>query len=542
MTQSSWVYLDVLTSRLLFTYIRHICPGCIRADDTVTYLYKDQPRVSLGDLTTLVAGVRLRHKVTYLETLGPASCSSPVHCPLAGAVLIGDAVGSVKVFSESGDVAVEMDAPRNNAGAVRVARVLKFRQSKHCVYDVLIVAYFEHAGMYGVQIDYKDGASSGWQQLSVPSNVVVDMKMSRGKNIDGMFSIHSFLLLDGKGSVLYNKDLKLHCANNGRLMATDWSLRHVGSMMQAIHASVTFGAYMVSTKGDIGRIDRRTYEVSTIHSSVEDARIVQSSFDEISGEMYITRLSEKGLLVRSRLSKGMSKEIHRLQISVNVQKCMSLTSSGGLSLVSNWDSDGLQMLTLFNHSEHLVKKHPASWDAARFISCTSPATDIVRPLSLPWSDKIRDVLSSLLEDGCLTVSMKVWNRASLQVYNRISILSQRKDILLMYRPTFRSNKMASDSNSSSDTMHMVMGIFKSLALLVAASVGFRFCSSKGNLQRPTLGQQKEETDLFSKYRVPRSTVEMRQRQSVSGDMFQTGIDRAPDQPHTRVLKEDFWMD
>jgi hypothetical protein len=101
----------------------------------------------------------------------------------------------MRIFTDSGDVAIAVEGPGGHVGAMRLACLLTFRTCRQCLFDVLVVGYFENGGLYGMQISYEHGVSSGWQELLVPTTRIVDMKMSRGKCIDGEFSIHSLLLL-----------------------------------------------------------------------------------------------------------------------------------------------------------------------------------------------------------------------------------------------------------------------------------------------------------------------------------------------------------
>ncbi len=511
------------------------CLGYALAED-VAYLFREQ-RNSFDDMVTMTAGIKVRYEVTYLETLGPSSCSSPVHCPLAGSVLVGDSMGVSRIFTDSGDVALHVGAPEGNPGAVRLAGLLKFRPSRQCVFDILLLAYFDDGGVYGVQIDYKTGVSSGWQQLFVPSTIVVDMKLSRGKLIDGMFSIHSFLLLDEDGSVFYNKDLKVECARGGRLVGSDWTLRHVGREIQSIHASVKLGAYMVSKLGEVTRIDRRRYEPVSVCNTTESAEVVQRSFEETSGEIFMSSVLETGLLIRSKLSKGTCKELHRLQIAKNVGKYTKIASSGGLSLVFNKDRFGLGTLSLFNHSDHLVKKYPGPWDTSRFVSFSSPSNQIFDHISLSLPERIRNRISR--GSSSLTVGMNLWNRASMQVHNVIVVVAPQKNIILIYRPLFKSNRTRSDSGSL-DMMHVVMGIFKSVALMLAAAFGLRFATAKNKSPRPVLGELKR--DMYPIHEFDRDSKPLHQRRDVKEHMPHHIIDRAPDEPQTRIVAEDFWMD
>lgn len=510
------------------------CVGYALAGD-VTYLYRE-PKGSFQEMVTLAAGIRVRHQVTSLESLGVASCSSPVHCPLAGFVLVGDSMGKLRIFSDSGDIFMEIDAPEDNPGGVRIARMLKFRQARQCLYDSIVVGYFDNGKLYGMQINHEHRISSGWQQLMVPSETIIDVKMSRGKFIDGVFSIHSFMLLGEDGSVLYGKDLKMDCARDGRSLGPDWRLRYVARGMQSIHASVKMGAYMTGKDGIVRRVDRRTYNSVPVCNVTEEMRVIKSSFDEASGEIHVSSILDTGVLLRSRLSKGACRELHRLQI--NPGKCTDISSSGGLSLVSNVDRHGLVKLTLFNHSEHLVKKYPGSWDASRFVAFSSSAKEILSPLSLSLPEKIRNSLALMMGNECFTISMSLWNRPSTQVHDIIAVMSPRKDILLLYRPNFISNRRKSDTASLS-TMHVVMGIFKSILLLLAGGFGLRFAMSKTQPHRPVLGEQRR--DEFTKYRTDRDTKQI-YRRKITEQVAQQNIDRAPDVPRTRILAEDFWMD
>lgn len=504
-------------------------------DEDVEYLFRER-RGSLNEMVTITAGIRVRHEVTYLETLGVTSCSSPIHCPLAGSVLVGDTMGALRVFTDSGDVAIYVRAPQGNPGAVRLAGLLYFRRSRQCLFNILLLAHFDDGGIYGAQIDYLTGISSGWQQLLVPSTIVVDMKLSRGKLIDGIFSIHSFLLLDEEGSVFYEKDLKMECICNDRLVGSDWSLRHVGRGIQSIHASVKLGAYMVSMGGTVTRIDRGRYEGIIVCNMTENMHVIQISFEETSGELYMSNLLETGFLVRWRLSKGACKELHRLKIAKRLGRYTKVTSSGGLSLVSDEDRFGLGMLTLFNHSDHLIRKYPGPWDTSRFISFTSPSNNIFDFPSLSLSDKVRNAMSW---GGGLTVGMKLWKRASMQVHNVIVVVSPRKNTILIYRPLFKSNQIKND-HGSFDMMHVLMGIFKSVALMLAAAFGLRFATVKNQTPRPVLGEGKR--DLSLRYDVDNDAKPLHQRRDVMEHMAQHIIDRAPDVPQTRVMAENFLMD
>lgn len=513
-----------------------------------------EPRDSLENATTLVAALRFRHPITYIESLGPGSCSSPLHCPLAGLTLIGDSIGTVRLLSESGDVLVEVGAPLGISNAVKVARLLKFKKMQECAYDTLVVAYFENIGIYVIQLDHEHGGLSEWQRLFVPAAMLVDFRINRGRNVGQNFSVHSLVMLDTEGTVFYMSELKIDCATDDRRGAKGgndasvWNLTRVGDGMHFIYSSLKFGSFMTNRDGTIWKIDRRTSKTSIICSHTGDGHIVQRSFDEVSGAIYMSTLFNTSLLIRSKIAKGTCKEMHRIQIGLDSRRCISMSSSAGLTLISDGHEDRLARLTLFNHSHHLVKKYPSVWDASHFISFSSQF-GAVENLPLSLSERIR-MFSSKNGDGCLTLRMNIWSRSSLEAQSSIAVLSSRENILLLYRPLFRSATGKNDTDAS-DTMHLILGIFKSIGLMVAAVFGLRFASSKTHATRPVLGQQKysDTLSLHSRDHMERPAKQFyeryhmhRGREEDPSFMSQHGIDRAPDSPQTRILEDNLWID
>lgn len=545
--------------------------GCHAA----SYLFRKSWN-AFNDMTSLVAVLEFERDVTFVETLGLESCVSSVQCPLAGFSLVGDSQGILHLLSHLGDIVLQADAPHDchHECAITAASLLHVRQSRDCQYDILLLAYFSGLGLYGMPLEYVTMQGKGWAKLWNESVMpgIVEMQSFQGKlgsNAPGKdFTFAAFdadkRLVLSKGNLMCS-DISLGPPSHGLEMDHDSSF--IGTDVVSMHASRRLGVHFIDAKGFIHHIKwkkgevkrnvlKRCVQEGTFTDEDLETTVVHGSFDASLGDLFATVILNTGRISRVKISKGKCREVHQTHGEVLLQQptCMGLASSGGYSLISAMHAIWHQRaFTLYNHSKGILHDASTIWESEKYVSFSVSEEMLIKSTSLKSlgskvSQAIQRVLTRLGPSAskatlCTVARIRMWKLRKLQGRNILMLLLPGRNTLFLYQPLFQTSQHTRAGGKSREFAQVITGILKSVTLIAAAVIGFRWAGAKKQEVPRYLGNNPTVGNLAGTSRTRKShhtshsirmerfrrgvTTESSEGQLSAWGLRQESIDRAP---------------
>lgn len=466
---------------------------------------------AFNDMTSLVAVLEFERDVTFVETLGLESCVSSVQCPLAGFSFVGDSQGILHLISYLGDIVLQADAPRDchHECAIKAASLLHFRQSSDCRYDILVLAYFSGLGLYGMSLEYSTMQGKGWTKLWNESVVsgIVEMQSFQGKlGSKAAKKDFTFAALDAEKRLYLNKgtlmcsDISLGPPSHGLEMDNDSSF--IGNDVVSMHASRRLGIHFIDSHGLLYHIkwkkgeQKRNALKRCLHEGNfkdEDlaATVVHGSFDASLGDVFATVILNTGHISRFKISKGKCKEVHQTHGNVLPEqpRCMGLASSGGYSLVSSMHAIwGQRAFTLYNHSKEILHDASTMWESEKYVSFSVSEEMLFKSTGLKsFGSKVSQAIQSVLTrlgpsasktTLCTIARIRMWKLRKLQGRNILMMMLPGRNTLFLYKPLFQMSQHTGAGGKSREFAQVMTGILKSITLIAAAVIGFRWAGAK----------------------------------------------------------------
>lgn len=496
------VFLTVVLVSLLTLSGSNVCHGS-------THVFR-KSWSTFNDMASLVSAMEFEREVTFVETLGLESCISTVQCPLAGFSLIGDSQGILHLISYLGDIALQADVPHDchHGCAIEAASLLHFKHSSDCKYDILVLAYFSGLGLYGMSLEYTTMQGNGWTRLSNETLVqgIVEIQSFQGK-LGGKATRKDFTFatLDTNKRLILRKG-SLMCGNpslkhpsHGLEMDTDSNF--IGDNVASMHASRRLGIHFMDSNGGIyhvkwkkGELKRTLLKRCVRQETYEDEdheNVVHGDFDASLGELFATVILTTGRVSRIKILKGTCKEVHQTRGAILPPRpgCRGLASSGGYSLVSGMHASWRQKaITLYNHSQGSLQSTSTVWESEKYVSFSSSEDALLKSTGLTSSGStvsqaFQHVLTRLGPSKskttlCTMAKIRMWKLRKLQGRNILMLLLPGRNTVLLYEPLFQISQYARTGGKGREFAQVMTGIFKSITLVAAAVIGFRWAGAK----------------------------------------------------------------
>ena len=546
------------------------------------YLYKEPESPPIEELSTLVAALQFENAITFMETLGHETCKRVFHCPLAGLIMLGDSQGTLKFISHSGDQVISVHAASICSGnplcAITAARVVHFRGSREN--EALVIAYFSGKGMHAMLLNYETRSHGAWYNMvSASSNAcihdVVDIQVITGKinKKSPWKQIDYVAILDAGGNVFVGKDLALDWIDQPDAMVEPpkkWEMDLLGTDILRMHADEKSGVVLVNNQKSILLVDRKLMGIKSLCHDVfthESTKIKDASFDSSESGLYVTFLLESGALIRLKISKNECTRMQRIYtlVCLDQNSCIPrLSSSGGYTMMTHNECAGKNSLTLYNHSEilsRLQKDHP--WNPLHYVASSSTEEAMLHFLVTRTQDRLLDkelakasknhfLAEPQGASNCLQAKLQMWNHKNLLGKQSLAFLLPNAKTIVLFRPLFSPNKVHGDSKASG-MQHIIVGILKSVSLIVAAIAGLRWAGAKNSetvTGPPTIQQRLFDmrhytrkgmniAESYGRYRGDNHYIRQRlpriAKENLNGP--QINVDRAPQYPQSSIHDE-----
>ena len=543
------------------------------------FLYREVVSPPIEELSSLVAALQFDTEITFMETLGPVTCKRSFYCPLAGLIMVGDSKGTLKFISHAGDQVISVDSSSICSGdtlcAITAARVVHFRGSRE--HEALVIAHFSGKGIHAMLLNYETRSHGVWENMvSSSSNAcvldVVDIQVITGKmkKNSPWNQIDYVVILDAGGNVFVGKDLALDWTDRQPDATVEspskWEMDFLRTDIMRIHADENSGIVMVDNQQSILSFDRQLAGIKSLCDDVfmidENTKIIDASFDSSESILYVAVLLDNDALIRLKISKN---ECSRMQ-SIYTLGCWDqnscipkLVSSGGYTMMTHKECGGTNSLTLYNHSEILSRRqneHP--WNPMHYVASSSTEEAMLRFFMAKAEDRLpgaelAKALNYLLvkpqdATNCLQAKLQMWNHKNLLGKQLLAFLLPNAKVLVLFRPLFSPNE-ALNGSKAAGMHHIIVGILKSLTLIIAAVAGLRWAGAKkGEIVTgpPTMQRlfdmkhyNSKGMDIGESYgRYRRDNYDIRHRLSRIAkehlNRSQINVDRAPQYPQSRI--------